>query len=161
MNVPLAYTCSSKTLKSHHLDLKHSFHAANKCAHPHNPWLSHIDLRDLGDCSSSYFEVWSLCIRILWLLNQLTDFLGSKSTNFPNTVYIEYSAHETSHYWFCSHLCFERVGRAIRDPERIIISLKLVENVIKRGDKVSIVTERVSHFNCDELIGSERVHNFG
>ena len=31
----------------------------------------------------------------------------------------------------CSHLCFERVGRAIRDPERIIISLKLVKDVVK------------------------------
>ena len=30
-----------------------------------------------------------------------------------------------------SHLCFERVGRAIRDPERIIISLKLVKDVVK------------------------------
>ena len=30
-----------------------------------------------------------------------------------------------------SHLCFERVGRAVRDPERIIISLKLVKDVVK------------------------------
>ena len=58
-----------------------------------------------------------------------------------------------------SHLCFERVGRAVRDPERIIISLKLVKDVVKakpfavlpgsgmsievtlgRGDKVRTVT---------------------
>jgi hypothetical protein len=32
---------------------------------------------------------------------------------------------------FRSHLCFERVGRAVRDPERIIISLKLVKDVVK------------------------------
>ena len=30
-----------------------------------------------------------------------------------------------------SYLCFERVGRAVRDPERIIISLKLVKDVVK------------------------------
>ena len=30
-----------------------------------------------------------------------------------------------------SYLCFERVGRAICDPERIIISLKLVKDVVK------------------------------
>ena len=30
-----------------------------------------------------------------------------------------------------SYLCFERVGRTVRDPERIIISLKLVKDVVK------------------------------
>ena len=30
-----------------------------------------------------------------------------------------------------SCLCFERVGRAVRDPERIIISLKLVKDIVK------------------------------
>lgn len=48
---------------------------------------------------------------------------------FSAKLYIDYQ--DAMFSFVNSYLCFERVGRAIRDPERIIISLKLVKDVVK------------------------------
>ena len=60
-----------------------------------------------------------------------TRTLCTKPSTFPLPICFVRTVSNPFALTFCSCLCFERVGRAIRDPERFLISLKMVKTIVK------------------------------